>query len=69
MAQETQAETSYKSPWLGVPPSMPPRGVEKFQVTFGDIPSGIAEIMNDSILSCQVNYSMDMVTEITLNIS
>lgn len=68
MAQETQAETNYKSPWLGVPPSMPPRGVEKFQVTFGDIPSGIAEIMNDSILSCQVNYSMDMVTEITLKI-
>lgn len=68
MSDTTQAETNYPSPWLGVPPTQPVRGIEKFQVTFGDVPSGIAEIMNNSILSCQVNYSMDMVTEITLKI-
>ena len=48
--------------------SLPTRGVEKFNVTFGDIPSNIKENLNDSILSCQVNYSMDMATEITLQI-
>lgn len=53
---------------FGSPPTIPTRGVEKFNVIFGDIPSGIAEIMNSSILSCQVNYSMDMVTELTMRI-
>lgn len=48
--------------------SLPIRGIEKFNVTFGDIPTRIKENLNDSILSCQVNYSMDMATEITLQI-
>lgn len=47
---------------------LPTRGVEKFNVTFGDIATSIKERLNDSILSCQVNYSMDMATEITLQI-
>ena len=48
--------------------SVPIRGIEKFNVTFGDIKTNIKEKINDSILSCQVNYSMDMATEITLQI-
>lgn len=48
--------------------SLPIRGAEMFNVTFGDIETGIKEKLNDSILSCQVNYSMDLVTEITLKI-
>lgn len=44
------------------------RGAESFSVFFGDMNELIAEKMNESILSCQVNYSMDMVTEITLKI-
>lgn len=47
---------------------LPSRGVEKFNVTFGDIPSNIKENLNDSILSCEVDYSMSMATEITLQI-
>jgi len=47
---------------------LPSRGIEKFNVTFGDIKEGIKENINDSILSCQVSYSMSMVTEITLQI-
>lgn len=68
MTSETQAETNYSSSFLAAQPTQPVRGVEKFQVTFGDIPSGIAEIMNSSILSCQVDYGMDKVTELTLKI-
>lgn len=48
--------------------SLPIRGAELFNVTFGDIPTGIKEQLNDSILSCSVNYGMDQVTEITLKI-
>ena len=48
--------------------SVPIRGIEKFNVTFGDIKTNIKEKINDSILSCQVNYSMEMATEITLQI-
>lgn len=48
--------------------NVPIRGVEKFNVTFGDIGQNIKEKINDSILSCQVNYSTDMATEITLQI-
>ena len=44
------------------------RGVETFKVTFGDIPSGISEKINSSILSCSVNYNIDQVTELTLRI-
>ena len=47
---------------------LPSRGVEKFNVSFGDIATNIKENLNDSILSCQVNYSMTMATEITLQI-
>ena len=47
---------------------LPSRGVEKFNVTFGDIPSNIKENLNDSILSCEVDYSMAMATEISLQI-
>ncbi|MGA1386197.1 MAG: hypothetical protein ACO306_05710 [Flavobacteriaceae bacterium] len=47
---------------------LPVRGIEKFNVTFGDIREGIKENINDSILSCEVNYSMAMATEITLQI-
>jgi len=50
------------------PDSIPSRGAEVFNVSFGDIPTMIKEKMNDSILSCTVNYSMDMATEITLKI-
>lgn len=53
---------------FGGPPMMATRGIERFNVTFGDVPSGIAENLNSSILSCQVNYSMDMVTELTMRI-
>jgi len=68
VAQQTQSETNNKQPWLGVPPSYPTRGIEKFQITFGDVPSGIVELMNGSILSCRVSYSMDMVTELDIKI-
>jgi|GEM_PF-1610333 len=47
---------------------LPMRGVEKFNVTFGDIATNIRETLNDSILSCTVDYSMDLATEITLKI-
>jgi len=57
-----RAISSYK------PDSLPSRGAEVFNVSFGDIPTMIKEKMNDSILSCTVNYSMDMATEITLKI-
>ena len=53
---------------LGTPAILPSRGIEKFMVSFGDIPSNISELMNDSILSCQVNYNIDQVTELTLRI-
>lgn len=61
------SDTSSSTP-RSVTPSMPTRGVETFNVMFGDVPSKIMESMNSSILSCQVNYSMDMVTELTLRI-
>lgn len=65
---DTSVDKSGGSYSFGQPPTIPTRGIEKFNVTFGDIPTGIMEQMNDSILSCQVNYSMDMVTELTLRI-
>lgn len=48
--------------------SLPVRGAEMFNVTFGDIATNIKEKLNDSILSCTVNYGMDLVTEVTLKI-
>ena len=47
---------------------LPSRGIEKFNVTFGDIPKNIKENLNDSILSCSVEYSMALATEISLQI-
>ena len=52
----------------GLPSNIPQRGIEPFRVIFGDIPSGIAENLNSSIISCQVNYNMDLCTEIELKI-
>jgi hypothetical protein len=47
---------------------LPIRGTEMFNVTFGDIPTRIKEQLNDSIISCTVNYGMDLVTEITVKV-
>lgn len=65
---DTSVDYSGGFPSLGGEPTLPTRGVEKFLVTFDAIPENISERMNDSILSCSVNYSMDMVTELTLRI-
>ena len=47
---------------------LPIRGFEYFRVTFGSIPDNIAKDINDSIISADVNYSMDEITELTLKI-
>jgi len=56
------------APSLAKKSELPSRGFEKFNVTFGDIATNIKETLNDSILSCTVDYSIDQVTEITLRI-
>ncbi len=49
-------------------PAMPVRGVEFFRVQFGSVQKIIMEEINSSIISADVNYSMDEVTELTLKI-
>lgn len=44
------------------------RGIEVFEVTFGDIETKIKQRLNSSILSATINYSIDEVTELTLKI-
>ena len=49
-------------------PGLPTRGFEYFSVSFGSVPKGIMEQINDSIISAQIDYSMDAITELTLKI-
>ena len=49
-------------------PPLPSRGFEAFDVSFGSVSANIRERINDSIISADVDYSMDAVTELTLKI-
>jgi len=49
-------------------PTLPIRGFEYFRVTFGSVAANIMEQINDSIISADINYSMDAITELTLKI-
>ena len=49
-------------------PTLPIRGFEYFRVTFGSVAANIMEEINNSIISADINYSMDAVTELTLKI-
>lgn len=63
--------TSNEPTKLPIPPfapNIPTRGIEVFRVLLGDIPEKIMEEINQSIVSCSVDYQMDMSTELTLQI-
>ena len=49
-------------------PTLPIRGFEYFRVTFGSVAANIMEEINSSIISADINYSMDEITELTLKI-